>query len=443
MAMSADAHSGVPFGAAVRVWWKIAWLSFGGPAGQIALMQRIIVDEKRWLDDARFLHALNYCMLLPGPEAQQLATYIGWLLHGVRGGLIAGLLFILPGALILLLLSWIYVLWSGLGLVAGLLLGLKAAVLAIVLQALIRIARRNLRGQLRPLLALAAFAALFVLGLPFPVVVIGAGVIGFITARWLSTADGSAPLTLPAIRPAAGTSATALLCLLLWLATLAFLMHTPGVAPVYMQIASLFSKMAVVSFGGAYAVLAYVAQEGVEQHQWLHPGEMIDGLGLAETTPGPLILVTQFVGFLAAHRHAGMDSPMLAGVLGALLTTWVTFLPCFVWIFAGAPYVERLRNMPLLAAALAAITAAVVGVMANLALWMALQTLFGEHRGLSIWGLQWQLPLPSSVQLDALLLTIIAMTLVFRFKLSLGPLLIVCSGLGVLVGMGGAELTVR
>ena len=427
----------VPFREALAVWWRIGLLSFGGPAGQIALMHRVIVEEKHWLDEARFLHALNYCMLLPGPEAQQLATYIGWLLHGVRGGLVAGLLFILPGALAILLLSWLYLLLGDLALVQGLFFGLKAAVLAIVVQALVRIARRTLKGRLRPLLALAAFVALFAFGVPFPLVVLGAGVIGWLAVRWLpAEVHGPAQdfVIEPVIRP--GTSRAALACFLLWLATVGLLLSLAGPGNVYTDIAMFFSKMALVTFGGAYAVLAYVAQQGVEHYGWLQPGEMLDGLGLAETTPGPLILVTQFVGFLGAARQTGIEPSLLAGTLGALLTTWVTFLPCFLWIFAGAPYVERLRGQRELATALSAITAAVVGVIANLALWFALNLLFTERLRLQFAGLDLLLPVPASIQLPMAALVALAFLLVFRLKLGIVAVLATCA----LVGVAGVAL---
>jgi chromate transporter len=320
----------VPFHEALTVWWHIGFLSFGGPAGQIALMHRIIVNEKKWLDEARFLHALNYCMLLPGPEAQQLATYIGWLLHGVRGGIIAGTLFILPGALAILVFSWLYVLFGSLSVVEGLFFGLKAAVLAIVIQALIRVGRRSLQGALSRSIALGGFLALFVFSLPFPLVVVSAGIIGYIGGRWSSpnspANDTDAGYDV-SIRP--GTKTAAFIFLILWGMTVISLYLILGDENVFAQIAIFFSKMAVVTFGGAYAVLTYVAQQGVENYQWLQPGEMLDGLGLAETTPGPLILVTQFVGFLAAYRDGGLDPGLMAATLGALLTTWVTFLPCF------------------------------------------------------------------------------------------------------------------
>jgi chromate transporter len=429
---TAPTNSSPTFREALAVWWRIGLLSFGGPAGQIALMHRILVEEKRWLDEPRYLHALNYCMLLPGPEAQQLATYVGWLLHGVRGGIVAGILFILPGALAILLLSWLYVSLGGLSAVEGLFFGLKAAVLAIVVQALVRIGARTLSGVLRPSLALAGFVALFVFNLPFPLVVLGAGVIGYLSVRWLRTGlrhAGEDKAVDVVVRP--GTRAAALICLLLWALTLTLLWSVLGGGNVFTQIATFFSKMAVVTFGGAYAVLAYVAQQAVENYHWLRPGEMLDGLGLAETTPGPLILVTQFVGFLGAFRDAGLDSPLLAATLGAALTTWVTFLPCFVWIFAGAPYVEKLRGHRSLSSALAAITAVVVGVIANLALWFALNLLFDEHRRLTGFGLDLLVPDLSSLDVPMLALSAIAFLLVFVARLGILPVLGLCAAMGM------------
>lgn len=420
----------VSFKEALGVWWRIGLLSFGGPAGQIALMHRVIVDEKRWLDETRFLHALNYCMLLPGPEAQQLATYIGWLLHGVRGALVAGLLFILPGAFAILCLSWLYVLFGDLRAVEGLFFGMKAAVLAIVVQALLRIAGRALRGPLALALAGAGFVALFVFALPFPLVVLGAGLTGYLAAR-LAPSSNAPTTALQAADERPGTRRAALICLLLWLGTVSGLHGLFGPDNVYTQIADFFSRMAVVTFGGAYAVLSYVAQQGVEQYQWLEPGEMLDGLGLAETTPGPLILVTQFVGFLGAWRHAGNEPSLLAATLGALLTTWVTFLPCFLWIFAGAPHVERLRSQRALSAALAAITAAVVGVIANLALWFALNLLFRERLAITSFGLDMQWPVLGSLNLPELLLSAIAFLLLFVFKLGMLSMLACCALLGM------------
>lgn len=419
----------VTFREALRVWWRIGFLSFGGPAGQIALMHKIIVDEKKWLDETRFLHALNYCVLLPGPEAQQLATYVGWLLHGVRGGLVAGLLFILPGAFAILAFSWLYVLLGNLSIVEGLFFGLKAAVLAIVVQALIRIGRKTLRGILKPILAVGAFIALFVFHLPFPLVVLSAALIGYLAASRLnpanSTAEEDSRLE-TIVHP--GTRRAAIICTLLWVLTVLSLFMLLGDSNVFTQIAVFFSKMATVTFGGAYAVLAYVAQQGVENYQWLQPGEMLDGLGLAETTPGPLILVTQFVGFLAAYREGGL----LMASLGALLTTWVTFLPCFLWIFAGAPYVEKLRGHQKLSAALAAITATVVGVIANLALWFALNALFDRRIEVTGLGMDFMLPELASLNIPMLIISLLAFALVFGLKTTLFPLLIACSGSGIL-----------
>jgi len=421
--------SDIPFHDALKVWWRIGLLSFGGPAGQIALMHRIIVDEKRWLDEVRFLHALNYCMLLPGPEAQQLATYIGWLMHGVRGGLVAGLLFIMPGAFAILVLSWFYVLLGDFDVVEGLFFGLKAAVLAIVVQALLRIATRTLYGKLKPLLAVAAFVGLFVFNLPFPLVIMIAGVTGYLFAYSNHQSDihvvGSDRISEVQVRP--GTTTTAFICLLLWGGTVAGLYAVLGVENVFTQLATFFSKMAVVTFGGAYAVLSYVAQQGVENYHWIKPGEMLDGLGLAETTPGPLILVTQFVGFLAAFRTAGFESPLLAATLGAGLTIWVTFLPCFVWIFAGAPYVEKLRSNKAISAALSAITAAVVGVIANLALWFALNSLFKVHTRITTNGLDLLIPDLSSLDLPMLVLSCFAFLLVFGFRLKITSVLGLCA----------------
>jgi chromate transporter len=427
----------IPFREALAVWWRIGLLSFGGPAGQIALMHRMLVEEKRWIDEARFLHALNYCMLLPGPEAQQLATYVGWLLHGVRGGFVAGLLFILPGALAILALSFVYVLLGQVDWVEGVFFGLKAAVLALVVQALVRLGAKALRGALPMAVAIVAFFALFVLDAPFPLVVLGAGALGLVTAsHWKPAGHGDAPAELDEVRRP-GTALAAIICLLLWLGTLGGLLWLLGGDSVFSQIALFFSQMAVVSFGGAYAVLSYVAQQGVESYGWLQPGQMVDGLGLAETTPGPLILVTQFVGFLAAYGQAAGLPPLLAATLGAALTTWVTFLPCFVWIFAGAPHIERLRRLPRLSAALSAITAAVVGVIANLALWFALNTLFAATTTLEAGPIDVLLPELSSTRPAAFALAALALLLALRFKWGVFGLLAVCAGLGVALRLVG------
>jgi chromate transporter len=425
------AEARVPFREALAVWWRIGLLSFGGPAGQIALMHRVVVREKRWLDETGFLHALNYCMLLPGPEAQQLATYIGWLLHGVRGGIVAGVLFVLPGAAAILALSWLYVTLGDLTAVEGLFFGLKAAVLAIVVQALVRIAARALTGLLKPALAVAGFMLLFVFDVPFPAVVLGAGTIGYLGARWLSDAAGGAGSEAADVVVRPGTRRAALACLVLWGTTVGGLYVTAGPGHVFSDIAGFFSKMAVVTFGGAYAVLAYVAQQGVEHYGWLQPGEMLDGLGLAETTPGPLILVTQYVGFLGALRQAPFEPALAAATLGAALTTWVTFLPCFLWIFAGAPYVEKLRGHRALSAALAAITAAVVGVIANLALWFALNVLFTEQTRVTGYGIDMAVPVPGSVNVPMLLLSAVAFTLVFVARLGILPVLGISAALGM------------
>lgn len=426
--------SDVSFRDALAVWLRIGLLSFGGPAGQIALMHRIIVDEKKWLDEPRFLHALNYCMLLPGPEAQQLATYIGWLLHGVRGGVVAGVLFIIPGALAIFLLSWMYVSLGDLTITEGIFFGLKAAVLAIVVQALIRIGRRSLTGRLKPILAAAGFLALFVFSVPFPIVVLTAGVSGYLMARmWGSGSSSAHPdpgSVKTVVRP--GTTQAALVCLGLWAVTVVGLLMFLGDDNVFSQIAVFFSTMATVTFGGAYAVLAYVAQQGVEQFQWLEPGEMLEGLGLAETTPGPLILVTQFVGFLAAYRESTMESALLAASMGAALTTWVTFLPCFLWIFAGAPYVEKLRANQAISSALSAVTAVVVGVIANLALWFAVSALFSERFTVSGYGVDMQLPHLSSVDVPMLILSALAFICVFRFTMGVIPLVGTMAGLGAI-----------
>ena len=428
-----DASSGVPFGEAVRVWGRVAALSFGGPAGQIAVMHRLLVEEKRWVSEERFLHAMNYCMLLPGPEAQQLATYVGWLLHRAKGGLVAGGLFILPGFVSILVLSVLYAGFREVPLVEALFYGLKPAVLAVVVEAVVRIGRRALTHRALVALAAAAFLALFVFAVPFPVVVIGAGLVGALGARaWPAAFAPPAPVAggpggeagpyatdglVAADRPPLGrTLRTAGLWLVVWWAPLLALLAVLGPASVYVREAIFFSKAAVVSFGGAYAVLAYVAQQAVDVFGWLRPGEMLDGLGLAETTPGPLVQVVQFVGFMGAYRfHGGLD-PMLAGVLGSLVTTWATFAPCFLWIFVGAPYVEWLRGQAALAAALRAITAAVVGVILNLAVWFGLHTVFGEVREVTAGGARLYVPEWTTLDPAALGIAVLAAVALFRLR---------------------------
>lgn len=427
VAMVETSPASIPFADAIRIWLKIGLLSFGGPAGQIALMHRILVEEKRWVDEGRFLHALNYCMLLPGPEAQQLATYIGWLLHKTKGGLAAGLLFVLPGALVMLGLSMLYAGYRDLALIEALFFGVKAAVLAVVIEAVIRIGRRALKGRFRLLLAASAFIAIFFLDAPFPLIVLGAGLVGFIGARLLPAVQtpGKADAVPDAMMPLTGRPAVLrasriiAIAGLLWAAPIIAFALLTGPGTVYLAEGLFFSKMAVVTFGGAYAVLAYVAQQAVESHGWLAPGEMLDGLGLAETTPGPLIMVVQFVGFMGAYRHPGGLDPMLAGTLGALLTTWVTFTPCFLWIFLGAPYVEALRGNVRLAAALSAITAAVAGVILNLAVWFALHVLFGSVNERHFGPLRLYAPDVGTLDALAFVLAVAALIAMLRFKVGM------------------------
>ncbi|HXV00070.1 MAG TPA: chromate efflux transporter [Caulobacteraceae bacterium] len=451
MGRTAVGEHGVSFAEAVRVWARVAALSFGGPAGQIAIMHRILVEEKRWIGERRFLQALNYCMLLPGPEAQQLAIYIGWLMHRTAGGLVAGLLFVLPGLIALMALSILYSLYGGVGPVAALFYGLKAAVLVLVLQAVMRVGRRALGNRILVALAGLAFVAMFVFRTPFPVVVLGAGAIGFLGDRVGLTAfrvggrrdersapdtsdadsllgDGAPDHTKPNLRRALPLSA---ILLVLWLGPVLALGLTLGWRNVYSEIGLFFSKMAVVTFGGAYAVLAYVAQEAVQSFHWLKPGEMLDGLGMAETTPGPLIMVNQFVGFMGALRGTTGLPPILAGVLGGLLTTWVTFTPCFIWIFLGAPYVEALREAKALNAALTAITAVVVGVILNLAVWFSLHVLFREVRQIHWGGVLLEVPRLASANVPAMVLSGAAAVALLRFRLGVIPLLLACSGAGV------------
>jgi len=440
---AADAPPLPSFGEALRVWARIGLLSFGGPAAQIALMQREVVDQRRWVSDARFLHALNFCMLLPGPEAMQLATYLGWLMHGVRGGIAAGLLFILPGACVILALSFVYA-WAGnVPFVAGVFFGLKCAVLVVVLEALLKVARRALHGALAWAVAAAAFAALFIFGVPFPVVVllaagVGAALPGAFAGVGHGGAHGAGGSALDAALAAdpgrigamAGAARRAgLVCLVLWIWPAALLWSQGGL---FADIAGFFSVMAVVTFGGAYAVLAYVAQEAVEGYAWLTAADMLVGLGLAETTPGPLILVLQFVGFMAGWQAGGPAGSAGTAVLGAGLTLWVTFLPCFAWIFLGAPYVERLHDQPRLRGALAGVTAAVVGVIANLALWFALRVVFAR---MEPGPFALSLPDPGSVQPLALGLVVVAGLALFVLKLGLVRTLAVSAGLGLVLSL--------
>ena len=411
----------VTFPDLLRTFTRIGLLSFGGPAGQIALMHRELVDERKWIGEDDFLHALNFCHLLPGPEAQQLATWIGWRLYGWRGGLAAGLLFVIPGALIILALSALYAIAANLSWVEALFLGVKAAVLAIVVQALLRIAGRALDTGLKRALAVAAFIGLFFLDLPFPLIVLGSGVIGMVIAAirpdLLALKSGKSADVLPE-RPWRTTIGSVVLWGAAWAAPMLLIAATLGRDHVLWDVGEFFSQLAIVTFGGAYAVLAYMAQEAVQSFGWLRPGEMADGLGLAETTPGPLILVTQFVGFLAAFRAPEPFSPLVAGLLGAGLTTWVTFAPCFMWIFAFAPWIDRLGNAVKLKGGLAAVTAAVVGVIANLTTWFALHVLFADvgQRQLGPLRLYW--PDPASFDWRAGILTVLTCVLAFALKWS-------------------------
>jgi chromate transporter len=435
---------------AVLVWARIAALSFGGPAGQIAVMHRILVEEKRWLGDGRFLHALNFCMLLPGPEAQQLATYIGWLMHGVRGALIAGLLFILPGAVAIMGLSWVYAIWGDVGFVSALFFGLKAAVLAIVLQAVVRVGKRALKTRAMWAIAAASFVAIFAFAVPFPLIIASAAVIGWIGAKTglagFQGAGGHGNVGKNHIEDAttllgedhgdltgskrAGAFRAGIVALVLWLLPVAALLL---LAPdsVFTDIATYFSKLAVLTFGGAYAVLAWVAQAAVGTYGWLEPGEMLDGLGMAETTPGPLIMVLQFVGFMGAMREAGWAMPLLAGTAGGLLATWVTFAPCFAWIFLGAPFMEGLRSNKALSAALSAVTAAVVGVILNLSLWFAVHVIWAEVMRVTAGPLSLELPVWGSINWVAAGLSALALFAVFQLKLGMVTVLGGAAALGL------------
>ncbi|MGG5819848.1 chromate efflux transporter [Falsiroseomonas sp. HW251] len=425
------------FREALRVWLRVGLLSFGGPAAQIAVMHREVVDERRWVSDARFLHALNFCMLLPGPEATQLATYLGWLMHGVKGGLAAGLLFVLPGVVVMMALSLIYATLGEVPFIAALFFGLKCAVLVLVVEALIRVAKRALKGTAAWLLAAAAFAALFVFNAPFPIVVIAAALVGYAMPQAFAAgghgkAKDGPPALLDALiarepdrialmGPAAKRAG--LVALAIWLWPVAMLAGSG----VFGDIAWFFSKMAVVTFGGAYAVLAYVAQEAVEHYRWLSATEMLAGLGLAETTPGPLILVLQFVGFLAGYRDAGVAG----GFAGGLLTVWVTFVPCFAWIFLGAPYIEKLHDIPRLKGALAGVTAAVVGVIGNLALWFGLRVVFAQVETVALGPVRIGVPDWRSLQPDALALSLLAAACLFGLRIGLVRTLAVTAAAGL------------
>lgn len=444
----------VPFRDAVKAWFAISLQTFGGPAGQIAVMQRHLVDERRWIGQRRFLHALNYCMLLPGPEAQQLAIYVGWLLNGLRGGLVAGTLFVLPGLVALLALSAIYVGFGDTTVVTAVFAGLAPAVVAIVAQAVWRVGGRALTNRLLVGFAVAAFVALAAFGVPFPIVIAVAAVAGWTLYRWrphlvatggghgAAKADGPEPLisddALHHDRPTARRAGTILAVgLAAWFLPVAAVAALTGAGSIFTQQGLFFSASAVVTFGGAYAVLAFVAQRAVEHYAWLSTADMVRGLALAETTPGPLIMVVQFVAFLGAYHHPGSLNPWAAGVLASLLTTWVTFVPCFLFILLGAPYVERLRGNHTLSAALTGITAAVVGVIANLGLYFAVHTMFSRVHEITTGPLHAQLPDLASIRPVPVVIALVAAVLIFRLEWSVLRVLGICAFLGIVAGLIG------
>ncbi len=428
---------------ATGVWMRVAASSFGGPAGQIAVMHRIIVDERRWLDEKRFVHALNYCMLLPGPEAQQLATYIGWLLHGVRGGLIAGTLFILPGFVAMLLASILYVRYPDVTLVQGVLFGLKPAVLAIVLQAAGRLGGRLLARRESVVMAIASFVAMFVLSVPFPIILLIGAIFGTVRLRPVAADEDAAESNGPnrmatgdgsrseGAKTATRMALTLAIGLTLWFAPLGLLAIVFGPDSIFVSQGLFFSRTALITFGGAYSVLTYVGQQSVERFGWLRPGEMLDGLSLGETTPGPLVMVVQFVAFVGAWRLSGDLDPILSGTIGASVAVWVTFVPCFLFVFLGAPFVERLRRLRSLSGALAGISASVLGVMANLIAWFALHTWFGTVERETLTGLGLLVPDPTTVRPAAMLITLLAVVLTFVARRGLTVTLLAGAGTGI------------
>lgn len=443
---------GVSFVDALRTWVKVALLSFGGPAGQISVMFRLLVEEKRWISASRFLHALNYCMLLPGPEAQQLTIYLGWLLHGMWGGIVAGVLFVLPGFIVILVMSIVYMVFQETSIVEGLFFGLKPAVLAVVMGAVYHIGKRALINNMMVILAVMAFIAIFVLDVSFPIVVLGSGLIGLVGGLMypkvfvipkipaelnvasngvvLDTAIGEGRLvhTAPSLKRSLWMT---VVCLFLWFIPIIFSAGLLGMSSIFTQEGLFFSKMSIVGFGGAYAVLTYVGQQAVNYYGWISAGEMFDGLSMAETTPGPLIQVVQFVGFIAAYRNPGSLDPIWAGVLASFLVTWVTYVPCFLWIFLGAPYIERLRGVSSLNSALSCVTGAVVGVILNLAVWFALHVLFGRVEEVFGYGLRLYIPEWESFHLDSLCLALVAVIAIFYFKLGMMKTMALSVVLGV------------
>lgn len=407
----------------IKLWATIGLLSFGGPAGQIALMHRELVEKRDWLTEQQFLNALNFCMLLPGPEAMQLATYAGWKNHGEKGGLIAGLLFVIPGAFVILALSLVYAIYGKVPLVEAAFLGIKAAVLAIVLEALIKVSKRASKTPNFLWIATAAFIALFFFAIPFPIVIILAAFIGLFQSKNIEASAVHSDSYLISWKQ---TAMTIFKWLFIWLAPLVILIAVSGSDDLMVSIGLFFSKLAVVTFGGAYAVLAYMSQQAVENFGWLSAAQMVDGLGLAETTPGPLILVNQFVGF-----HAGLSNGFGGAIAASLIVLWVTFAPCFLWIFAGAPYIEKLGSMPRVSSALGAITAAVVGVIANLSVWFALHVLFADVSQKSLGFANFVLPQWSSLNIVALVLAVLAGVLLLKLHWGLFKVLGLCAALGL------------
>ena len=453
MALGSSPRHGITLGEATRIWSYIGINSFGGPAGQIAVMHREIVERRNWVSERRFLHALNYCMILPGPEAQQLATYIGWLMHGTLGGVIAGSLFVIPGFIAMLGLAAAFVTWGSVLWVGGLFAGIQAAVVPIVVEAVIRIGKRTLRTRALQLVAVMSFFAIALLRIPFPFIIIGAGLFGWFVghrrASWFPLGGHGkgndidvTPALLSdddAIDKATSRRAlrAGLICAALWLVPVFALLIAVGAGNIFAQESVLFSKSAVVTFGGAYAVLGYIAQQAVGRYGWISAGDMAVGLGLAETTPGPLIMVVEFVGFLAAYGHPGSLSPLLAGTIGAVITVWVTFVPCFMFIFLGAPYVERLRHNHSISHALTAVGAAVAGVVLNLAVWFALHTAFDTVNERSFGPITVPVPDIPTVNLSAIVIAVIAAVFVFRLKISTVKVLGICAVLGAAVALLG------
>jgi len=425
----ADRGPEVPLGEAMGTFGLIGLLSFGGPAGQIAMMHKVLVEKKRWLDERTFLLALNFCTLLPGPEAMQLATYSGWRLLGVRGGLIAGMLFVLPGALVIAVLSLLYAVYGAMPSVAAAFLGIKAAVLAIVVEALLRIARRSLQDGTEWIIAASAFVAIYFFKAPFPLIVLVAGMVGFLRVSEARMQEAIAHPRAATV-PLGQTLRTFATWFAVWIVPLLAVGWVFGKDHVLAKLALFFSMLAAVTFGGAYAVLAYMAQDAVQLYGWLSPGEMLDGLGLAETTPGPLILVTEFVGFIAAYRHGG-GNPVLYGFLGAFVTLWATFVPSFLWIFTGAPYIGQIAGLPRLAGALSAVTAAVVGVILNLSVWFALHVVFKEVPEVTAGPLRFSAPDFSSMDGTAAALAVMAGIALFKLRLGMVTTLAICAALSL------------